>query len=615
MFYIKCAYCLTVSIITASLTCLLPQAHAGKVISGYFNQAEGTRAAVVAGKSNSASAGNSLVGAGQDNTATGYNATILGGAQNTATTQGASVLTGYQNANAGRDSAILSGGKNQIQLGAVRSSVLAGSSNTIESSAWSSFIGAGYNNSNAGDKSAILMGSNNIIGAGGDNTLVAGVNASSDHKNSFVFNTDSSNPLATTDDGQFLVNATGGAIINGRATIQGNLSLTGGLQRKGGVVMIGEKGEPGPQGPTGDVGQGGLDGADGSDGVGVSDADINANGDLILTLTNGSIINAGSVGGGGGASSSWRQIGSDIDGDGANISADGNTVGVRSGDTALIYSYNGSSWQQLGEDVATGLRDYFEGALSADGKTAAVGFDNGLDSEFLRVYRYNGSSWQQLGDDFNPEAGFISDISTSYDGNTIALSSEFYDNATSTYSEYVCVYRWNGSSWQQIGAKLVGDYSEPSISADGNTLAVSSELEVVRVYGYDGSSWQQLGSDIRDDIYELDEPSISDDGKTLAVEAEVGDEATSPESGFVRVYRYNGSSWQQLGADISDEAYVELDDPSISGDGNTIAVDLESYNDAAGAYSEDIRVYRYNGSSWQQLGADILFGGQYADQN
>lgn len=461
------------------------------------------------------------------------------------------------------------------------------------------------------------MGSNNMIGAGGDNTLVAGVNASSDHKNSFVFNSSSANALATTGDGQFLVNATGGAVINGRTTIQGNLSVTGGLQRKGGVVMLGEKGEPGPQGPKGDSGQdgsNGSNGSDGSDGLGISDASIDANGNLILTLSDGSSINAGKVRDSG-SSSSWEQIGGDIDGDGANISADGNTLGVRAGGSGRAYSYNGSGWQQLGDDFVTGLRDYFEGSLSADGKTAAVSVYNGLDSEFLRVYRLNGSSWEQLGSDFDLEAGYVSDVSTSYDGSTVALSSEIYDEAAESYSEHVRVYRWNGSSWQQLGTELVGDYSEPSISADGNTLAVSAELDVVRVYRYDGSSWQQLGSDISDDIYELDEPSISDDGKTLAVEAEVEDEATSQESGFVRVYRYNGLSWQQLGADISDEAYVELDDPSISGDGNTIAVDLESYDNATGAYVEDVRVYRYNGSSWQQLGDDILFGRQYAGQN
>lgn len=620
-----------------AIVSISPQVEAGKVVIGAVdNTAGGPRSVVAGGKNNETSAGFAFIGAGRGNKVEASDASVLGGNNNTVSGAKSSVLTGYLNNSAGLESAIVSGIRNITSAGAIRSAVLSGTDNVIEEAAWSSYIGGGYRNSNAGDRSAVLMGTDNVIGANALNTVVAGVKASSNHRNSFVFNSSLANPLATTDNGQFLVNATGGIVLNGGTTIQGPLRVGGSLSYYGGQGKIvevvgpvgprgprglqGEPGSVGPQGSQGEQGEQGPQGEQGQTGpagavdVGITSASIDDAGNLILTLSDGSSINAGKVRDSG-SSSSWEQIGGDIDGDGANISADGNTLGVRAGGSGRAYSYNGSGWQQLGDDFVTGLRDYFEGSLSADGKTAAVSVYNGLDSEFLRVYRLNGSSWEQLGPDFDLKAGYVSDISTSYDGSTIALSSEIYDEAAESYSEHVRVYRWNGSSWQQLGAELVGDYSEPSISADGNTLAVSAELDVVRVYRYDGSSWQQLGSDISDDIYELDEPSISDDGKTLAVEAEVGDEATSPESGFVRVYRYNGSSWQQLGADISDEAYVELDDPSISGDGNTIAVDLESYDDATGAYSEDVRVYRYNGSSWQQLGADILFGGLYAGQN
>jgi len=718
-----------------AIVSISPQVEAGKVvIEAVDNTAGGPRSVVAGGKNNETSAGFAFIGAGRGNKVEATDASVLGGNQNTAAGAKSSVLTGYLNNSSGLESAIVSGIRNITSAGAIRSAVLSGTDNVIEETAWSSYIGGGYRNSNAGDRSAVLMGTDNVVGANALNTVVAGVKASSNHKNSFVFNSSGAKPLATTGDGQFLVNATGGIVLNGGATIQGPLRVGGSLSYYGGQGKIievvgpagargaqGPQGEPGSVGPQGSQGEQGPQGEQGQTGpAGAVDlllgemkvirGTVAANGNIVqgggftvnrvpvknndddaadtlpsdgyydgrylITFGNsfqqpptiictvekvvfayggksvdgshrsGSVFNLGNNGftidtstffsdyyssGFGGADSTfhfiaigvagsedqeaWQQIGGDIDGDGANISADGNTLGVRTGGSGRAYSYNGSGWQQLGDDFVTGLREYFEGSLSADGKTAAVSIYNGLDSEFLRVYRINGSSWEQLGLDFDLEAGDVSDISTSYDGNTIALSSEIYDEAAESYSEYVRVYRWNGSSWQQLGADLVGDYSEPFISADGNTLAVSAELDVVRVYSYDGSSWQQLGSDISDDIYELDEPSISDDGKTLAVEAEVGDEATSPESGFVRVYRYNGSSWQQLGADISDEAYVELDDPSISSDGNTIAVDLESYDDATGAYSEDVRVYRYNGSSWQQLGADILFGGQYAGQN
>src|SRR5690606_22630414 len=48
-----------------------------------------------------------------------------------------------------------------------------------------------------------------------------------------------------------------------------------------------EKGEPGPEGPQGPVGEKGADGKDGKDGVGLADALIDADGRLVLTMTDG----------------------------------------------------------------------------------------------------------------------------------------------------------------------------------------------------------------------------------------------------------------------------------------------------------------------------------------
>ena len=68
----------------------------------------------------------------------------------------------------------------------------------------------------------------------------------------------------------------------------------------------GPTGEKGPKGDKGDIGVGkdgkdgvdGKDGADGSngeDGVGVQDATVDFDGHLVLTLTNGEEVDAGSV--------------------------------------------------------------------------------------------------------------------------------------------------------------------------------------------------------------------------------------------------------------------------------------------------------------------------------
>ena len=608
-----------------SLALINPQVEAGKVIIGAAdNTAGGARSVVVGGKNNETSANFAFIGAGRSNKVEAGDASVLGGSNNTAAGARSSVLTGYLNNSSGLESAIVSGIRNITSAGAIRSAVLSGADNVIEETAWSSYIGGGYRNSNAGDRSAVLMGTDNVIGANALNTVVAGVKASSNHKNSFVFNSSPANPLATTKNGQFLVNATGGTRIIGNLEVTGAVTAQGLVGEKGEKGDTGERGLQGELGPKGDKGEKGDTGSAGGQGpagpvgpkgdtgergpagsvdVGIAGASIDGEGDLIFTLSDGSEVNAGQARG----APDWEQVFGYIKGNGANISADGNTVGVRTvRGGVIIFRYNGSSWQETGPDEFL-FGDFSKGALSADGRSIVFGYNDTTVS--IVVYRFNGIEWLRLGADINldGEAFFDFDISTSADGNTIAVSLGY---------EGASVYRYNGSSWQQLGSDIVGSNAidSGSISADGNTLAVeaysydeTTDLysECVSVYRYNGSSWQPLGSDISDDTYDYDSPSISADGMTLAVEVEFDDSVTGLDSEFVRVYRYNGSSWQQLGADINDGSY-DIDDPDISADGNTVAVKLESYDDNIGAFAEDVRVYRYSDTSWQQLGDDIL---------
>jgi hypothetical protein len=63
-------------------------------------------------------------------------------------------------------------------------------------------------------------------------------------------------------------------------------------------TVVGSSGPTGPQGPTGATGATGpqgLTGATGPTGISVTNTDVNSNGDLIITLSNSNIINAGNV--------------------------------------------------------------------------------------------------------------------------------------------------------------------------------------------------------------------------------------------------------------------------------------------------------------------------------
>jgi len=93
--------------------------------------------------------------------------------------------------------------------------------------------------------------------------------------------------------------------------------------------------------------------------------------------------------------------------------------------------------------------------------------------------------------------------------------------------------------------------------------------------------------------------SLNNDGTIIVVSAPyaLGSVAGSIFGGIVRVYRYNGSSWNQYGNIISgtiENEYIGIS-VKINSEGNRFI--LGGLNKA--------RVYDYNGSSWVQQGSDI----------
>ena len=80
--------------------------------------------------------------------------------------------------------------------------------------------------------------------------------------------------------------------IRGEKGDQGETGIAGPKGEKG---TKGDKGEAGKDGKNGKDGKDGKDGADGAAGVGVEDATVDFDGHLVLTLTNGEEVDAGSV--------------------------------------------------------------------------------------------------------------------------------------------------------------------------------------------------------------------------------------------------------------------------------------------------------------------------------
>ena len=99
--------------------------------------------------------------------------------------------------------------------------------------------------------------------------------------------------------------------------------------------------------------------------------------------------------------------------------------------------------------------------------------------------------------------------------------------------------------------------------------------------------------------------SVSDDGFTVAIGA-FSNDGNGANSGHVRIYNFNGTSWNQLGQDIDGEASDDYSGHSVSlsSDGSTVAIGAR-FNAGNGYDQGNVRVYNFNGTSWDQLGQDI----------
>lgn len=85
-----------------------------------------------------------------------------------------------------------------------------------------------------------------------------------------------------------------GAVV-GAQGVQGEKGEKGDKGDKGDQGIQGEKGDKGDQGVQGEKGDAGINGTNGADGVGITDVTINADNELVLSFSNGNVINLGNI--------------------------------------------------------------------------------------------------------------------------------------------------------------------------------------------------------------------------------------------------------------------------------------------------------------------------------
>jgi type IV secretory pathway TrbD component len=231
------------------------------------------------------------------------------------------------------------------------------------------------------------------------------------------------------------------------------------------------------------------------------------------------------------------------DGNTALIGAPGDDGGLFGKGAAWVFTRSDGSWTQQGEKLVgdcisscanEGTGEIYNAwfgynvALSADGNTALIGGFRDNDWRGAAwVFARSGSSWTQQGEKLvgdctsscaNEGAGesgegkFATSVALSEDGDTAMIGAWDDDSGRGA----VWVFTRSGSTWTQLGEKLVGDCTAScanqgtgetgagrfgvtvALSADGNTALIgglddNGTRGAVWLFTRSGSTWTQQG--------------------------------------------------------------------------------------------------------------------------
>jgi len=181
----------------------------------------------------------------------------------------------------------------------------------------------------------------------------------------------------------------------------------------------------------------------------------------------------------------------------------------------------------------------------------------------------------------------------------------------------VQVFEWNGDSWIQLGQDIDGvsccnSGMSMSMSSDGDTVIIGAPYDQVeeqsgsvRIFNWNGSSWVQLGQTIVGEApgdqngYSV---SINSAGNLIAVGARYNDNG-GENAGSVRIFELLNNEWSQVGENIDGlvEGQVSGQSISLNSTGNIVSIGQVGMGEGG------IKVYNWNGSSWTQLGEVITF--------
>lgn len=297
---------------------------------------------------------------------------------------------------------------------------------------------------------------------------------------------------------------------------------------------------------------------------------------------------------------------------------------------------HGQVWQEFGGVINGSVNNLSGGAigLSADGQRIAVAslFFNNTAGK-VDVFELTSGTWSKLGPSIAGNANAAQmgqSLDISADGSILIIGNRCNESGLATGCAQI--FKWTPFTWTRLATFTVDSMHDTfgesvGISAGGDTVVigggrrsnlVNSSKGRVRVYYNNGTSWVQLGSDISGTQNGGSfgaAVAISRDGSTLIAGAPLNN-SNANLAGKVRVYQWDGTDWVQKGNDIDgamSDAYFGYS-VDIANGGQVIAVGAPRNDIALRKNIGQVKVFTWNGASWVQRGQS-LDGEEAEDQS
>ncbi len=221
-------------------------------------------------------------------------------------------------------------------------------------------------------------------------------------------------------------------------------------------------------------------------------------------------------------------------------------------------------------------------------------------------------SWQERGSGLfgevaSEELGRA--VAISDDGSRMIVGSPIFENDGSSYGKgRARAFDWDGTQWTQVGADVrgeeFGDWAggAVAISPDGSRIAVGAygadaeetSAGWVQVFEWDGTTWQQMG----------DALTGVTPGEAFGISVSLVDDGTRLVAGSMvatRVFDWDGMAWLQVGGDMAGVGRSI----AASGDGTRVVAG-NSFDATGGTQAGLARMFEWDGSAWAQMGDDLI---------